>query len=167
MKKYFNRVLTIDPGDNTALAYWNGDLYPDTKIISLKPTVRRTFTREEQLVLMWDKFEHKLRRYPTINTAYIEGVQVWAGSLKSLTAARKGTLMKLTYLIGGYCKVMDNLDIEFHIINPQEWKGQLSKQAVANRIKRITGNTYNTEHETDAVGIGLSMMKQKKIIRRF
>ena len=166
MKNIFNRVLTIDPGDNTALAYWGGNLYPDTQIIRLRPK-ERNLRREEQLVLMWDRFEYQITRYHPINTAYIEGVQVWAGSLKSLTAARKGTLLKLVYLIGGYCKIMDNHGIEFHIINPQEWKGQLSKQAVANRIKRITGNTYNTEHETDAVGIGLSMMKQKEIIRRF
>jgi len=106
---------------------------------------------------LWGKFKELiLELQPT--SVYIEGVALWSGSLKSMTSARQGDLFELSYLIGGYCKACTDAGIKFILISPTRWKGQMNKNAVKLRVYRAIKLSYKTTHETDAVGMGLSLM---------
>ena len=151
-----DRVLTVDPGDYTACAYWEGNDNP--LIFTLKPTQDDLKQSHEfQLMGQWRRFRAVLSEVKPRNV-YIESVSVWSGNLKSQTAAIRGNLMKLSYLIGGYCAMCMEHQAPFTLISVQEWKGQLSKDAVKSRVKRCNGRRYSNDHIVDAVGIGFSIM---------
>ena len=76
----------------------------------------------------------------------------------SQTAIRKGTLFELSYLVGRYEEICYQHDIKCKIINAPEWKGQMDKDITAAKIKMINGETYPSEHITDAVGMGFGIV---------
>lgn len=75
-----------------------------------------------------------------------------AGSM----VAKKGDLLKLTFLVG---VITGFLEPKQTILVPvNKWKGQLPKFVVANRVKDIVGpKLFNKlkSHDIDACGIGL------------
>jgi hypothetical protein len=104
---------------------------------------------------LWGKFDEILEEYYP-DVCFIEGVQLW-GSVKSQTSAKRGDTFLLSYLIGGYCHLCTTRGVEFHIINPSTWKGQLPKEVVHKRIHKLLPELkYDlSEHTMDAVGLGL------------
>jgi hypothetical protein len=100
--------------------------------------------------------------------------ELWGGSAKSLTAATNGhdgepaSLFKQTYLVGALAQVAQSVSGNLPIlISPQEWKGQLPKDAVEARIMSVLelqdiywhdGKKRKKlrDHECDAVGMGLA-----------
>jgi hypothetical protein len=161
-----SKCLTIDPGWNTGIAYWVGDLNPITQLIR-EPTKRRKIKIEpRRLSYMFRKFENIIRVYEDeITDIYIEGVQLWSMNPKSLTAAQRGDLFALSYLVGGYIAICQRHGLSVNLIYPsadkkkerQGWKGQLDAKKLAMRIQRINNKTY-PEHIREAVGIGFSVM---------
>ena len=155
--QYLNRVMSIDPGDHIGFAYWKGDLYPIVGQIELPYGKAKLDTMETQLAFLWSQFSSLLTKYkPTI--VYIEGVEFWMGSLKSVTAAKRNNLSKLSYVVGGYSNEAMRRGIEVRILPASQWKGQMSKEIVMRKINRINGQVYQTDHISDAVGIGMSRM---------
>ncbi len=66
-------------------------------------------------------------------------------------------IAKLTFLIGTFSATCHRYGAQFIDVPVNQWKGQLSKEAVANRIAsrlEIHPNKYPS-HANDAVGIGL------------
>lgn len=86
----------------------------------------------------------------------IEWPGFWGGSVKSFASMERGDLFKLCFLIGNMSAWCENPP---HLISPQVWKGQLSKEAVKNRIIRAYGAEWKEvgDHIADAIGIGLAM----------
>lgn len=162
--KYLNKVLTVDPGYNTGLALWRGDLFPVTSI--LKTTKDKTYDKIKDLSNLFDKF---LIIYDkNIDTVIIEGVNLWGGSFKSQASTMKGYTFNLAYLIGAYITRVQDLCINLKIVYVSNttvdkikyvgWKQQLSSKALKERIKRINGVEKYPEHIQEAVGIGLNEM---------
>lgn len=69
--------------------------------------------------------------------------------------AKRGDLGKLYYVIGALGQVAERLDVPFELISVPEWKGQLPKAVVNNRIVQRIGALDIKSHSWDAVGIGL------------
>lgn len=153
---FLNNVITVDPGKTTAWAYWSGDLQP--KVGSLREgKYDKNKPLEEQMEKMWSKFAMIIRKNnPSV--CYMEGVEVWTTSMRSQIASKTSALFKLTFLLGGYCRICQQEGIKFGIVYPSRWKGQMNDDAVKARVKRANGNEYKNPHITDAVGIGLSLM---------
>lgn len=145
--------LTVDPGEHTGWAYWSGTNKP------LTGQIRPAKTRELEpgLIHHWGEFKALLASCRPC-TVIIEGVEIWEGSLVSMTSAKRGNLFKLAYLVGGYTQIANSKNIEVEIIPARRWKGQLTKDAVRSRVKRFNGQLYRTDHITDAVGIGVAIM---------
>lgn len=144
----------MDPGDHTGWALWHGDLYPNTGQFSTSHA-KNIRIQEDQLSCQWESFSYLLDEYrPSI--VYIEGVEFWEGSLKSVTAARRQNLSKLSYLVGGYANEVRRRNIEFRILPARVWKGQMSNQVLERKLLRINGVKYASEHILNAVGIGMS-----------
>ena len=101
------------------------------------------------------------------NLVVIEYPELWTGSAKSIASASTGKLFKLTYLVGGYGEVVRRLPCTRLpiLVTPTEWKGQLPKEVVINRINQKIKNLEKIrDHEGDALGMGLHL-PPRKIIR--
>lgn len=93
------------------------------------------------------------------NLVVIELPELWAGSATSLASASSDALFKLTYLVGGFGEVIrrfPNSRLPL-LIKAQDWKGQLPKEVVINRIKAVfTDLEKIRDHEGDAIGMGVA-----------
>ena len=147
-------MITVDPGVNTGWVYWlpNSYLPCGSGVLRCAPLIKN---KMEKLADMWHKFHFVLIKYrPSI--VVIEGVQLWASSLESVTSAKRGDSFFLSYIIGGYAHEAYKQSIEFVILTPNEWKGQQTKEAIDYKINATLSNKYR-DHESDAVGMGLAL----------
>jgi len=157
-----NKVLTVDPGWNTGLAYWVGNDYPLIDIIKEPPRRKKIKLEVPRIRYMMNKFEAYIKARP-IEEMIIEGVEMWTGSVRSMTSAARGDLFGLAYLVGGYMNICFKNDIDVKLVYPRGgkdraiWKGQMNAEMVAARIHRINKNIY-PEHIREAVGIGFAAM---------
>ena len=157
---YLRNVLTVDTGDNTAIAHWKGHKFPI--VTEINCPVWKLKEQNDQLKYMWIGFRSIICQITIgnhINKVYLEGTKIYSRSLISMTAATRGNLTKLDYLIGGYANICCQLNIDFEIITAQQWKGQMSKEATKAKVFLLNGKYYNSDHITDAVGMGFGIMK--------
>lgn len=149
-------TITIDPGRNTGIAIWYGNKYPDIYEIN---TPKR-FTAESILPYLGDHFIEIISKYSYLKKAIIEGVDYRENSIISRVSAQRGNLSILSYIVGNYQALLRiNLISDIRILTAKEWKGNLTKEATATRVKLINGLTYSSDHITDAVAIGFSQTK--------
>lgn len=158
-KKPPNKLLTIDTGENTGLAYWQGDLYPDVCEITV---TNKKANHETKLCDLWKKFHSYILtnlRYNKVDILEVdlcimEIPELWGDDLLSLAATKRGNLFYLSLIIGGYARICHEFEIPFTFVTAREWKGQHSKRVTASWLKNINGITYKSDHISDAVGIG-------------
>lgn len=85
----------------------------------------------------------------------LEYPELWSGSATSHASAASGDLFKLAFLTGQLAmaawSVMAALPI---LITPAEWKGQLNKTIVLERLADYGIKAKN--HEGDAIGMGIA-----------
>lgn len=154
----WDRVLLVDPGiGGTGWAYWLEITRPgeaSLPFLSGSKTPKKTgFDAVENLWAWFDGVVDVLR--PKI--VVIEYPELWSSSGLSQGSAAKGDLFKLTYLIGGFGRIVAERTRKAPVlVSPTKWKGQLPKRVVNARIKLSLGKKYGN-HESDAVGIGLAI----------
>lgn len=139
--------ITIDPGTNgSGYAIWNKswDLMTHGVLSSNGKT--------------WDIKMHDIAKKLKmlvkehgIKTAFIEEPRKFHGTFGNMVADR-GDLVKLSIFVG---YVSGYLGIDVDRIPVIAWKGQLPKDVVIKRIKRILPNIKAKSHDWDAIGIGL------------
>ncbi len=88
----------------------------------------------------------------------IEWPKPWVGSAKSRAATDSGNLLKMAFLIGQIEFVCRESGWACVLVEPDEWKGNMSKTAVVSRIKRRLGGWSPESHDADAIGMGLVAM---------
>jgi hypothetical protein len=76
------------------------------------------------------------------------------GSVGGLVTANSGALVKLAWFVGMVCGGLKS-NCPLKPIGVNLWKGQLPKEIVILRIKRILPRCAATTHDWDAIGIGL------------
>jgi hypothetical protein len=144
-------TLTVDTGLTTAWAHWTGTAFPKVGqcvCSSVLPPIER--------------FKFMLARFDAVlaslqpKKVILEMVELWEGSVKSHMATVRGDTFTLALLIGGYMTKIVERDISVELLSAREWKGQLTKEATAFRVKMINGMIYMTDHITDAVAMGFS-----------
>lgn len=154
--RWVPNTITIDPGMNTAIAYWSGGINEPPTIKVFGCPVKYT-SRVDKVSALSDKFLAYINSCP-IDVAYIEGVEFWAQSEKSNISAKLGKSILLSYIVGAYINNLHKSGIRTFELLPREWKGQMSKEAVQCRVNRFfSGVNFGTNHAYDAVGIGLSL----------
>lgn len=160
------RVLTIDPGlHGTGWALWpcissNPNQFTPPSCWGVLQANAANW-QDKSLILCSTLAEllKKLNVYQLV----IEMPEVWTTG-KSHAAATSGDLHKLTYLIGGFsllAELNENTATRYRpvMISPQQWKGQMSKEAVIRRIQKRCPGILDAigNHEADAVGMGLAL----------
>ncbi len=151
------RVLTVDPGlGGTGLAFWSPGNLPKPYLTGiLKANGKKDYLDRAALIVR--HFRAYLGSvYPDL--VVIENQAVWDDSEEAYASSRKGDIIKLAHLAGMLALAVMEAGKRVEMIAVAKWKGQLPKQAVNSRIKRVTGDVY-ADHISDAVGIGLSMME--------
>lgn len=143
---------SVDPGlDGTGWAVWSKDNeLIDYGVIKLSKQAN-TFTDRKRLLT--NGLYIQLAPY-NIRTVYIEYPKKF-NSLKGDMVADKGDLVKLAELVGYFTAYFNVLEISVIDIDINKWKGQMSKEAVINRISRLLPGINPHSHDWDAIGIGL------------
>lgn len=157
--------LYIDAGVKTGYAFFTDkhDRTPIHGTIDIDKIFRslgrkiRTETRESKIYYLSATFANLLS---SLNPEYctIEGVEQYRSDAGKISVS-SGDAFFLAYIVGAYASVSMMRGIKTRIILAREWKGQLSKQAVENRVERINPDLLFTDsHSCDAVGMGFADM---------
>jgi len=156
IEQTFKRTLTVDVGDHTGWAFWDGQ--QDPKDWGMLVLDKHIDGMENQLGNMQIQFKYLLEELKP-RLCILEGVEFWAGNLRSVTAAKRGNLSKLSYLVGMYGASCFERGISIRIIPAREWKGQLKDPMVLSRVQDLTGIQLkkSEQHIADAIGMGLSL----------
>jgi hypothetical protein len=166
-------LFSVDPGHGgTGLAVFRPGLEPSLELydtcILTATTPADWQLRNDKLVML---FESKLRGWRTdlveANKLAIGGgmrctvaIEYPAFMQRGIVSSQRGDITKLTFLVGRYAQVASSLGMHYKLVPVNDWKGQMTKDAVRARLRRI----YDTEqlpfksHAEDAVGIGLWVM---------
>jgi len=153
-------LLSIDPGINgTGWALWRNQTLKKAGIIRVAK--RGMDWREKSLEVAREvSVLVATHRVAAVACEYPEYMQSQKGEM----VARRGDLVKLAFLTGviaGRCCPLDAAMVPVHM-----WKGQLSKENVERRIRRILTREEGYDicglldlksHMWDAVGVGLFM----------
>mgnify|MGYP001572486593 CR=1 FL=1 len=144
--------MTIDPGTNgTGFAIWNNEgILKEYGVIN--PPSKYTEWRERAEYVV-SQLEIEIKFYsPSISSYYVEEPSFFQSTGGRVTAS-SGSLVKLSMLVG---MIIDHFNAKTVKVN--EWKGQLPKRVVENRVKKILGKEKSKNiksHAFDAIGIGL------------
>ena len=150
--------MTIDPGFNTGVAIWKKKklielaLIKDVKDVNIKRDIGcRVNYMKDKLYEFLDIYNPQL--------VIVEGVYLFGDAPRSKAASRRGDLFKLAYITGAYTAIAGNYTDLVLIQEAREWKGQLPDAVVKARVTEFFPQyTERTQHELDALGIGLNYM---------
>lgn len=152
-----SKTLSVDPGlGGTGLACWiDGELIRTEVIIAHNR--KADFTDRAESIAQQVRVIAVNHGAESIACEYPE---YFANSASGEMVARRGDLLKLTFLVGviaGRCAPVDFVAVPVGV-----WKGQVSKDTIERRIRRRLGDSLCRSmgirtHAWDAVGVGLYM----------
>ena len=142
-------IITIDPGlTGTGYAIWDKK-WELMRYGILNPP---PLSWENKAYAIAGKISELCGTYG-VNEGAIE-FPAFFQSAGGATVAASGALVKLTMLVGIICGTVDFKPI---LVEVRDWKGQLPKDVIIKRIKRILPNCKAKSHDWDAIGIGLHL----------
>lgn len=148
--------LAVDPGiRGTGLALFSySDMYPKL-VANICPRSEDTWeVRAHYVCTLFEEFLHKHRPADV----YIEQPQFLGMSREGIMCARNGDLVKLSMLSGALFWCASSSGCKLFLLTPQQWKYKTSKEkshaVIRSKLPLLKARKY-TEHELDAIGIGL------------
>ena len=147
--------LTIDPSiENVGWAWWDGTDKPYTGVIHVK-RLRKPMPLGQRLSILGTHVKSMVFVLSSVDRVIIEQPEYWGGA--SDASAGSGSLTTLTIASGYIAAIVEAMtEAEIIMVPARDWKGTMSKAAVASRVERVNGETYR-DHELDAVGIGFGI----------
>ncbi len=153
-------ALTIDPGQSTGWAVWSLSDWNEVNppLAAGIATARGRSGWEDASLELADWFTEfiRLREVKLVGCEFPQIFNDAAGHI----GATQQVPTKLAYLVGMYAGICHGLKIGFRPIPVREWKGQLNKDIVKQRIEKLLGKKRCEGFRADAwdaVGIGLWM----------
>jgi hypothetical protein len=160
--------MTVDVGLTSGAALWKKKVGAGRPFITFCLAAPRRGTITQRAWHVADGLAQAAVTYD-VSRAFLEQPQ-YMDSASGQRSARRGDLFKLIYTTGVIAGALLARLIEVHTIKISEWKGQLPKNVVDERIARALKVTvrelkrmYVTSHERDAVGMGLALAKRLHI----
>ena len=145
------RYVTVDPGlSGTGWAAWT----EHWELIGhgvIRPP-RKCPNRNVCLSKLLYKF---VKKYGP-NKFWIEYPKKFDSAKGDMVAAR-GDLVKLAALVGHFEAYLVSKKMKVEMLDVNIWKGQMPKEAVMHRIKRILPGIKPVSHDWDAIGMGLHL----------
>lgn len=141
--------LTIDPGlSGTGYAVWD----EDWNLLSNGVVNGGNKKKGYQII---SELSKKLKDYTFyIAKVFIELPAKFSGA-KGEMVANQGGLVKLSMFAGSLEQKFLDMGYDVVMVPVIKWKGQLPKEVVIKRIKRLLPKAQATSHDWDAIGIGL------------
>lgn len=149
------RLMSIDPSiNNVGIAIWE---LPNGLMMHrlLHPKVNARDNEFDKSLSIVDQIKEWMKVY-AINRMILEVPAHWA--VKGYEARESGSIAKLCVVVGMIYSLKHELD-ELRVVKPHEWKGQLSKEVMVNRLQPayeaidIDLGALNP-NVADAIGIG-------------
>lgn len=155
-----SKLATVDPGlIGTGIAIWR-DFARDSvpyKISVLCPSrklpwLARCHILKQKLLTVYEQYN--------VCRVYCELPAYFGSSAVGHAAAQRGDVVKLTFAAGMAAAAIWEFGGDFETVEINAWKGQLPKEVVERRIRRLIGYKDGfgdkiKTHAWDAVGIGL------------
>ena len=130
IKKY-NRLLSCDPSiNNLGMAIWN---IPDKKLLGhmlMHPEKTHKGNEYDKSLSMYNQMKRWIEKY-SVNRVIMENPEHWA--VAGFQARETGSMVKLSFVCGMLYSLKNELD-ELKLVTPREWKSQLPKDVMANRL---------------------------------
>lgn len=128
------RLLSCDPSvNNLGMAIWD---LTEKKLLLWKlvhPEVGHRKNEFDKSVSMLNQIEQWMKIY-SVNHIIMEVPEHWV--VGGFQARETGSMSKLSFVCGMLCSLVNHKDIEeFKVVTPAEYKGQLPKEVVANRLR--------------------------------
>lgn len=164
MIKKKNRLISIDPSiNNLGMAIWDlNSLVLDScnpsKLVMHKLVHPLKNCRDNEFEKSFSML-NQIREWKTkylVNKIICEVPEHWA--VAGFQARETGSIAKLMFVCGMLYSLRNEVE-EMRLVTPREWKGQLPKKVVANRLQKdyepygISMTALN-ENVMDAIGIG-------------
>lgn len=149
------RLISIDPSiNNVGIAIWE---LPNGLMMHrlLHPKVNARESEYDKSLSILDQIKEWIKAYG-VNRMILEVPAHWA--VAGFEARETGSIAKLCLVVGLIYSLKHDLD-ELRIVKPHEWKGQLPKEVMVNRLKEgyvpigIDLEKINP-NVADAIGIG-------------
>jgi hypothetical protein len=145
------RVLAIDPGINTGLAWLEGErVVIDSYSNKATGDIYRVYDLATELQ---DNLDIIHERVGQLECIVIESAEIFGGSLKSMTAGTRGNISLLAYIIGAYLFVCQEYADKVELVDPRTWKGQLPYPALVKHLDSQFDIHVENDHEAAAAGI--------------
>ena len=156
-----NRLISIDPSiNNVGIAIWElpklGYLINGLMMHKLvHPKVGQRSNEYDKSLSVLDQIKELIQEYE-VNRMILEVPEHWA--VAGFEARETGSIAKLMLVVGLIYSLKHELD-ELKIVKPREWKGQLPKDVMENRLRddylAIGVNLAALNpNVVDAIGIG-------------
>jgi hypothetical protein len=158
-----NRLMSIDPSiNNLGVAIW--DMGNKTLLMHklVHPKVDKRKNEYEKALSMSDQLREWAKVY-VVNHMVLEVPSHWA--VGGFEARETGSIAKLCFVCGLIYGMQYDMEI-FKLVKPSDWKGQMPKEVMANRLQDEYWNKYKidmngtatgkklNENIADAIGIG-------------
>lgn len=150
-----NRLMSIDPSiNNVGMAIWE---LPNTLMMHklLHPKVGCRNNEYDKSLSILDQIKEWIQTY-AVNRIILEVPEHWA--VGGFEARESGSIAKLMLVVGLIYSLKHDLE-ELKVVKPREWKGQLPKQVMENRLRdnyleiNVDLSALNP-NVVDAIGIG-------------
>lgn len=126
------RLMSIDPSiNNLGLAIW--DMKKPANILMYKLVHPTIVSRENQYEKAWSMLD-QLRQWKTtysVTRIICEVPEVW--NVAGFEARETGSMDKLNFVCGLLYSLRGEVE-EFKLVTPQQWKGQLKKKIMCERL---------------------------------
>lgn len=151
-----DRLMSIDPSiNNLGLAVWDlslGKLLMHVLIHPLKDARNDEYDKTYSMLMQLKQW----RETYGVNKIICEVPDHWA--VAGFEARETGSMVKLAFVCGSIYSMRHELE-EMRVVKPRDWKGQLPKKVVANRlqesyVKYGIDMTKMNENVMDAIAIG-------------
>ena len=155
MIKKKDRLISIDPSiNNVCIAIWE---LPNTLMMHklVHPKIGQRDNEYDKSLSVLDQLKEWIQTY-SVNRMILEVPEHWA--VAGFEARETGSIAKLMLVVGLIYSLKHELD-ELKIVKPREWKGQLPKDVMENRL-REDYSAIGIELEklnpnvVDAIGLG-------------
>ncbi len=151
-------LVALDPGIVTGAAVWADrlDAMPVATATFRSSTQFRNWLLNGQIVANQLKKWLGQYQFQIDCPGFIEEPAFFDTSGGHMVA-RRGDFCKLAMIAGWEIGILSQFCIVPRLVGIQNWKGQLPKAIVRDRIQNVLGKSFTgSEHEWDAVGIGLA-----------
>lgn len=155
-----NRLMSVDPSiNNLGVAVWEiHSILKQSKLVMYKLVHPERHCRENEFEKSWSMLTQLKQWKQTygVNRVICEVPEQWA--VAGFQARETGSMTKLMFVCGLLYSMRGEVE-EYKLVTPREWKGQIPKRVMENRLRedylKIGVDLAKIDDNVmDAIGIG-------------